>query len=449
MTTSSEHGHRQSLAAKLLLRAGNPLDWSPTERLLLCCYAVLPFTFWWGVLEYWALTHPDFAPYLDRSFLPIAFRVQVVLVVGWLALAVAALGFRARPRQPSALPLIAILFYFLGFGAVSYYVGHYTNPYGAVVGLAGAIVVALFFGLRPALAGVGTFLTIVVGTTVAEQMGVLPYGPMFVNSVFDTEPLVRDYLLVGAVPIIAVFAAGLVLSYYAIDRWHDREDKLAQANEIISRYVASQLVARIKSGDYEAVSRQHRRKLTLFFSDIEDFAATADLTEPEDLAAILNEYLLEMTEIARRYGATIDKFVGDAIMSFFGAPEATNDRDHALRAVQMALTMQERMTVLQDKWLREGFDRPFRIRIGINTGQASIGNFGSPERMDYTAIGRQVNLAARLQAQCEPGKVLISHSTWVLVQDEVKCAPKGEIQVKGFHQPVKVYETAPLSSAGA
>jgi adenylate cyclase len=133
---------------------------------------------------------------------------------------------------------------------------------------------------------------------------------------------------------------------------------------------------------------------------------------------------------------------------FFGAPTATTDRDHALRAVRMAVEMQQRMEVLQAKWHQQGFERPFRIRVGINTGQASIGNFGSAERMDYTAIGRQVNLAARLQAQCEPGMILLSRSTWVLVQDEVACTPKGEVHLKGFHQPVKIYEVDCLRSEG-
>jgi len=157
---------------------------------------------------------------------------------------------------------------------------------------------------------------------------------------------------------------------------------------------------------------------------------------------VLNEYLSEMTAIGKHHGATIDKFVGDAIMIFFGAPLATNDRDHALRAVRMAMAMQQRMAALRAKWLADGFEHPFHIRIGINTGQASIGNFGSRERMDYTAIGRQVNLAARLQAQCEPDRILLSHSTWVLVKDVIACVSKGDIQVRGFREPVSVYEVS-------
>jgi adenylate cyclase len=115
-----------------------------------------------------------------------------------------------------------------------------------------------------------------------------------------------------------------------------------------------------------------------------------------------------MASIGERYGGTIDKFVGDAVMIFFGAPVQTNDHDQAMRAVRMAVEMQDAMVRLGEKWRRAGFERPFVIRIGINTGHATIGSFGSKRRVDYTAIGRQVNLAARLQAHCEPGKILLS-----------------------------------------
>jgi adenylate cyclase len=249
---------------------------------------------------------------------------------------------------------------------------------------------------------------------------------------------------------------GIILIYGIVTKWRDREDKLAhtseqlsRANEVISRYVASQLAEQILAGNYAAADKHDRQKLTLFFSDIKDFSEIADYAEPEDLSGVLNEYLSEMTLIGERYAGTIDKFVGDAIMIFFGAPVPTNDRDHALRAVQMAIEMQSRMTTLREKWRRDGFERPFEIRIGINTGQASIGNFGSRGRMDYTAIGRQVNLAARLQTHCEPGKILVSRSTWILVEDQIICTSKGAISVKGFQNPVEVYEVVGRKNAPA
>jgi adenylate cyclase len=213
--------------------------------------------------------------------------------------------------------------------------------------------------------------------------------------------------------------------------------QLAQANETISRYVASQLAQKVLEGQPEALLC--RRRLTMVFTDIVGFSETVDELEPEDLAGLLNEYLTEMTAIAEKYGATIDKFVGDAVICFFGAPTATDDHDQAYRAVRMSLEMNERVAELNAYWRKFGTTRPLRLRIGVNTGMAHVGSFGSKRRMDYTAIGKQVNLAARLETNCEPGNVLISQTTYELVGDRIVCEPKGEIQVKGIHHPVRVY----------
>jgi adenylate cyclase len=244
-----------------------------------------------------------------------------------------------------------------------------------------------------------------------------------------------------------IVIAGIVLIYYIVVTWKDREAKLAalsdelvRANEVISRYVAAQVAQQIRAGNVDAVRRHDRRKLTLVFSDIKGFSEIADQVEPEELSEVLNEYLAEMSAIADAYGATLDKFMGDAVMTFFGAPIATHDTDHALRAVRMAQEMQQRVAELQVKWRRAGVEHPFEVRIGINTGVASVGTFGAHARMDYTAIGRQVNIAARLQVVCEPGRILLSQPTWLLVQDAIRCVPKGEIDIKGVRHLVTVYE---------
>ena len=126
-----------------------------------------------------------------------------------------------------------------------------------------------------------------------------------------------------------------------------------------------------------------------------------------------------------------------------------SDRDHALRAVHMALAMQRRMEEMRQQWFEGGIQTPFRIRIGINTGVASVGDFGSEGRTTYSAIGNQTNLTARIQDRCEPGRVLISHTTWALVHDEIPCKARGEIEVKGLHYPIKVYEVTDTIAAAA
>lgn len=216
-------------------------------------------------------------------------------------------------------------------------------------------------------------------------------------------------------------------------------DVLTKTNKL-KRYLPPQLVDSIIKGEKEVNFENERRKLTIFFSDIKDFSDTTDAMEAEELSSFLNEYLTEMTKIAHQWGGTLDKFVGDAIMIFFGAPETKTDKENALHCVKMAIEMQHTMKGLQDKWFHAGIQSPFQIRIGINTGTATVGNFGAEERLSYTAIGGQVNLAARLQDLASPGGILLSHSTWALVSDEIPCKERGKVKVKGIHQEILCYD---------
>lgn len=234
---------------------------------------------------------------------------------------------------------------------------------------------------------------------------------------------------------IMLICIGIALSF--------RTSEILRSDEL-KRYLPAQLVESILKGTQRVEYENERRKLTIFFSDLKGFTETTDSLEAEELTAMLNEYLTEMTAIADRYSGTIDKFVGDAVMIFFGAPDRTDDRDQALRCVRMAIDMQRRMKELQSKWFDEGIEYPLSMRVGINTGVAAVGNFGAENRLSYTAIGGQVNLAARLEAQCEPGDILISHSTYSLVKEEIPCEERGKITVKGIHREVLTYRVAEI-----
>jgi len=208
----------------------------------------------------------------------------------------------------------------------------------------------------------------------------------------------------------------------------------------LKRYLPPQLVEIILSGEREVTVTSHRKKLTVFFSDIKDFTLTTDSMEPEELTKLLNHYLAEMSNIIFKYGGTIDKFIGDAIMVFFGDPVFENDKKHATNCVLMAREMQQKMKSLQQTWINQGIERPLQIRCGVNTGYITVGNFGSPQRVDYTIIGGQVNLAARLESKAKPGEVIISHATYAFIKDIIKCESKGEITVKGIARPIKIYK---------
>jgi adenylate cyclase len=164
----------------------------------------------------------------------------------------------------------------------------------------------------------------------------------------------------------------------------------------------------------------------------------------EDLTNLLNRYLTEMSTIALEYGATIDKYIGDAIMVFFGDPETKGLKDDALACVRMAIAMVRRMRELRSEWQELGAEKPFRLRIGINTGYVTVGNFGSNDRMDYTIIGNAVNLTARLQSHAEIDGILLGHETYSLVKDEVAAEEQTPIKVKGFAEPVRCYKVQGL-----
>ena len=139
------------------------------------------------------------------------------------------------------------------------------------------------------------------------------------------------------------------------------------------------------------------------------------------------------------HGATIDKYIGDAMMVFFGDPETKGEREDARACVEMALKMQERMGELREKWLNEGFADPFEVRIGINTGYCNAGNFGSDQRLTYTIIGGEVNVAARLESAAEANGILMSYETYAHVQDMVEVEQKEAIKMKGINREIKIY----------
>jgi len=212
----------------------------------------------------------------------------------------------------------------------------------------------------------------------------------------------------------------------------------------LSKYLSPQLYKSIFSGEKNVEVASQRKKLTIFFSDIAGFTETTDLLESEELTNLLNQYLREMSAIALEHGATIDKFIGDAIMLFFGDPESRGAREDAIACVKMAIAMQQRMRDLQAEWRERGQEHVFQLRIGINTGFCTVGNFGSDDRVDYTIIGNEVNLAARLQSHADLGGILLAHETYSLVKDVVLAEETGTITVKGFSSPVRTHRVVGL-----
>jgi class 3 adenylate cyclase len=218
-------------------------------------------------------------------------------------------------------------------------------------------------------------------------------------------------------------------------------DRISSMIEMMRRYLSGQLFQRIIGGTAEVAAGSHqRRNLTIFFSDIVGFTELTDTVEPEILSQMLNSYLDEMAKICDKWGGTIDKFIGDAVMIYFGDDDQADPVDGARRCVCMALEMQSCLSALEERWRKVGSNHRLRIRVGINSGFCTVGNFGSSSRVDYTIVGGNVNVASRLEHQCSPGGILISGSTYALVRDIVEVRAIGSIRVKGVAHPIESFE---------
>jgi adenylate cyclase len=172
----------------------------------------------------------------------------------------------------------------------------------------------------------------------------------------------------------------------------------------LAKYLPPQVYGSIFTGEQNVELASKRKKLTVFFSDIAGFTDSVDALESEELTALLNQYLTEMSAIAQAHGATVDKYIGDAILAFFGDPVSRGAKDDAVACVRMAVTMQKRMRELSAIWRSKGIEQPFELRIGITTGYCTVGNFGSEDRLDYTAIGNAVNLHPACRSMPSPAR---------------------------------------------
>lgn len=258
---------------------------------------------------------------------------------------------------------------------------------------------------------------------------------------------------ISAASLIGIFAYFLVYALFM----HQRFRKLRMTNEQLvneqkwhkirayklSRYLAPAVWQAINQGRDETLQAE-RKRITIFFSDIKDFSQLSEEMEAEALTELLNHYLTEMSKIVTHYGGTIDKFMGDGIMVMFGDNSSKGVKDDCLRCVTMAIAMKKKMKSLQQEWYNQGIKKPLQVRMGINTGYCTVGTFGTSSHLDYTVLGTHVNLASRLESAAAPDEILLSHETWSLVKEAVMCRDKGEISVKGFSSPVKVYQVAGL-----
>ncbi len=244
------------------------------------------------------------------------------------------------------------------------------------------------------------------------------------------------YCLNIVYPLITLILVYVSLTAY---KYLTEERKKKFIKDAFSTYLAPAIVEQLIKDPDKLVLGGEDRVITAFFSDVQDFTAISEALTAEEVVELLNEFLTEMTEIILGYEGTIDKFEGDAIIAFFGAP--TILEDHAVRACKACIDMQTRLAELRTKWLAE--KRPaLKMRIGLNTGSAIVGNMGSRNKMDYTMMGDTVNTAARLEGvnKAYETYTMISHATYTPAKNEIFVRELDSVTVVGKEEPVGVYE---------
>ena len=219
----------------------------------------------------------------------------------------------------------------------------------------------------------------------------------------------------------------------------DTKDK-EQILQKLSKYFSPQVYNSIFSGQLDVTINTSRKDLTVFFSDIKSFTTITEKLEPEVLTKLITSYLTAMTDIAIEYGGTVDKYIGDAIMIFFGDPNSNGKKRDAIACVSMALKMKKALKTLRKSWEETGLSESLDVRMGIHTDVCTVGNFGSEDRLDYTVLGNGVNLASRLESSASSNEILISENTHNLVKNEIKCIYYDTIQVKGKSHPIKTFQ---------
>lgn len=248
--------------------------------------------------------------------------------------------------------------------------------------------------------------------------------------------LKSGWILRSMAPAAAIVAAYTTIT--AIKLIAEQRQSL-QLRTTFGRYVSPQVLIYLLANPEKVTLGGERRDMTILFSDIRGFTTISEASEPEEVVEMLNEYLTRMVEILLRHGGTLDKFIGDAVMGFWNAP--TNDPDHAYHAVACAVEMIDETARLRRQWEAEG-KAAIRIGIGINTGDAVVGNIGSQQVFGYTVIGDAVNLASRLESKNKDygTEIIISEFTLLRIGDRIQANYLDEVKVKGKDKAVKIYE---------
>ena len=269
-------------------------------------------------------------------------------------------------------------------------------------------------------------------------------GSLVLGSTIETRTSQPALLAFGVAAVWLYTGLFMGLSYYRAVELRQVRHELAQANGRLERlaselrkYLPDAVYHLLFDADQPASRGADRRELAILFADIVGFTTVSDHADPEQVATELNLYLEAVSAVAEARGGTVDKFIGDAILVLFGAPDSAGEQQDTHRAIEAGLAMQAEAKRLVREHPEGVLLGSLRIRVGIHAGVCAVGNFGADNRLDYTAVGRTVNIASRLEGVAEPGQVLVSKVAFERAVWSGPAEPRGPFALKGIEQPVQ------------
>ncbi len=396
----------------------------------------VPITLGAGAYFFWLETSkPELR--MDAEMLS-QFYLFIVIVAGF-ALSLSVIGFLfVDDENEDSYVTTSLYGFYVGYFILSTFLGIFISPVFLILLFALIIHIPVFGGRRliPALLMV---IFLIVITAYAQVAGLTKPWPL-VSSLSYTEAnfmhiTVFTYLVLmpGSVLLLIFLARAYINSFREIN------GRLQSISVKLSKYLSPQIIDYIFQDEFNKTEKTERKNITVFFASIENFNSRVKDKSPKEVSLILNRYLNVMTEVALEHGGTIDKFIGDEIMVFFGDPVSKGMWEDAVACVEMALAMKRRMRSLNREFA-EQFSEPLSLRMGINTGYCTIGNFGSSAKMSYTAIGSHVNLASRIHDAAGGGQIFASHNTVALIGQSLVYEQKEISSLKGLKRDFQIFE---------
>ena len=242
------------------------------------------------------------------------------------------------------------------------------------------------------------------------------------------------------IPLLTTFLIQLLAMLFGYSyRFIIEDTNKKKIQKAMGMYISNDIMKNVVKNIDDVKLGGKRAELSILFADIRGFTSISEKLSPEEVTEILNEYFSEMEPIISKYKGVLNKFIGDAVLVIFGDP--IYDKDHALNAVKCANSMLKRVKYLQEKWLNEGKPK-IEIGVGINTGEAFVGNIGSQNRLEYTVIGDAVNLASRIEGynKVYKTKLLISSTTYEEVKGFAEVIKISDVQIRGKANKMDIYE---------